>query len=131
MDNLGNFSKESLMKLYFTPYVYHNIALTLTKYRWQLLLWSAFGLMLYVTLTQLTSFATPHILIWLSLFIVFASIQALVIAAFIFFFQELPSRRTRHKFWFRLYLTVEWSETILFTILIPLPSLIFIFALLQ
>ncbi|MGJ8692596.1 MAG: hypothetical protein ACSHW0_08945 [Thalassotalea sp.] len=119
------------MKLYFTPAVFNNVARYLKIYRWRLLLWSALGFVLYLLLTEQIEFSTPNGLIWLTLFIVFASLQALVLSAFIFFFQELPSRKTKQDFWRRLYLIVEWSEAILFTILLPLPSLTFIYALLQ
>lgn len=121
--------KSSDMAYYFTPQVFNQIAISYQSYRWQLLLWSILGLALYVLLLEQSKNNTPDILIWLNISIVLASIQALVLSAFIFFFQSLPSQSTNEIFWQKLYWIVEWSEAILFTILLPFPSLIFIFAL--
>lgn len=119
------------MKYYFTPNVFNSLAQSLVDVRWKLLLWSVMGISLYLLLNSQIQSATPNVLVWVNVFIIFAAIQALVISAFIFFFQYLPSGNAKEKFWYQLYRFVEWSEAILFTILLPLPSLIFIFALVQ
>jgi len=78
---------------------------------------------------------TPITLIWLALFILFSGLQLLVFSAFIFFFQQLPSKKAEleqneeNQFWLKLYQSVEWCEAILFFILLPLPTISFIYAL--
>lgn len=119
------------MKYYFTPKVFHSLAQTLINTRWKLLLGSTLGISLYLILNTQIHSATPDVLVWVNVFIIFAAIQALVVSAFIFFFEYLPSESAKERFWYQLYRFVEWSEAILFTILLPLPSLIFIFALVQ
>ena len=119
------------MKYYFTPNVFNVLAQTLVNIRWKLLLWGVLGIALYLVLNSLIQSTTPNVLVWINVFIIFASLQALVISTFIFFFQYLPSENTDESFLYQLYKIVEWSEAILFTILLPLPSLIFIFAFFQ
>lgn len=117
------------MKFWFTPENFHLSATTLSNNKWRLLAWSAFAFILYLLLELQISTTTPLFLVWLALAILFASIQALVVASFIFFFQVLTSSKAKNKRWFNFYRSIEWAETVLFTFLLPLPTLIFIYAL--
>jgi hypothetical protein len=67
-------------------------------------------------------------LVWLAILILFVAIESLVVSAFMFFFQVLPSTREENGPWFRFYRSIEWCETILFAILLPLPIVLFIYA---
>lgn len=117
------------MKHWFTPKSFHQLALIVSPYRWRLLAWSALVFALYLLLeTQITQ-TTPNTLVWLSLFILFASLQILVFASFIFFFKKLPSTLVKDTAWRKLYQVVEWCEAMLFALLLPLPSLVFLYAL--
>ncbi|WP_440876087.1 hypothetical protein [Thalassotalea sp. PLHSN55] len=118
------------MKSPVTPDLFQQLALTFIAFRWHLLAWSAFGFILFPLLQLQIQSQTPTWLVWVALFILFAALQALVLAAFIFFFQNLPSSKATDRYWFRVYRTVEWCETVLFALLLPLPTLIFIYALL-
>jgi uncharacterized membrane protein HdeD (DUF308 family) len=119
------------MNYWFTPDAFHLTATSFSDKKWRLLAWSALAFVLYLLLeTQITS-TTPTFLIWLALAILFASIQTLIIASFIFFFQVLPSKKANSSLWYKFYRVIEWSETLLFTFLLPLPTLIFIYALLK
>jgi hypothetical protein len=51
-----------------------------------------------------------------------------VLSAFIFFFQVLPSSRENNLAWQQFYHVIEWCEALLFTLLLPLPILLFIYA---
>jgi len=117
------------MKYWFTPQVFNNIAVSLYEFRWKFLLWSAFTFGLFMLLQQQVSYTTPNELIWLVIFLLFAALQSLVLASFIFFFQNLPSLKERQSFWIKFYQGIEWCETIMFTFILPLPMLIFVYAL--
>jgi len=123
------------MKLYCSPNFFHLLAQQFLYFRWKLLLWSILLLGLFVLLQQQIGNDTPKELIWLALFILFTGLQLLIFSAFIFFFQQLPSKKValqddEHKqFWLNLYQGVEWCEAILFFILLPLPIITFIYAL--
>lgn len=116
------------MKYWFTPDTFHLLASTLSGYKWKLLAWSTFTFILYALLQIQVSLSTPTFLIWLALGILFAGLQALVIASFIFFFQILPSNKASSKHWYLFYRLIEWCETLLFALLLPLPTLSFIYA---
>jgi hypothetical protein len=73
--------------------------------------------------------STPSVLVWFAIFILFAALQALVVASFIFFFQTLPSNKEDNKQWRKFYRTIEWCEAIVFTVIFPLPMLLYIYAL--
>jgi hypothetical protein len=116
------------MKYPLTPDLFNVIAITLAKFKWNLIAWSIFFLILFVLLQSQIQTSTPTMLIWFAIFILFAALQSLVIAAFIFFFQVLPSTREHNANWQKFYRVVEWCETALFTLLLPLPLLLFIYA---
>lgn len=116
------------MKHWVNPETFNNIAITLSEYRWLLLLWSFFAFALFFLLQSKVVNTTPSSLIWLVIFILFTALQSLVVASFIFFFQLLPSIKTNNTQWYTFYRTIEWCETILFTIILPLPMILFIFA---
>ena len=116
------------MKYRLTPEFFNTIAITLSSYRWTLLAWSGFSFVLFLLLNQQINFSTPSILVWLAIFILFAALQFLVVASFVFFFQVLPSNKIENKPWRRFYRTIEWCETIIFTVIFPLPMLLFIYA---
>lgn len=118
------------MKYWFTPDSFNNIAISLFEYRWRFLLWSAFAFVLFIALQKQVTSATPNALIWLVIFILFAALQALVIASFIFFFQSLPSIKERQSFWLKFYRAIEWCEAIIFSFILPLPMMLFLYALL-
>jgi hypothetical protein len=117
------------MKYRFTPESFNNIAITLSDYRWKLLAWSVFAFILFLLLNKQINYSTPTTLVWLAIFILFAALQALVVASFIFFFQNLPSNKAENKSLIRFYRTIEWCEAIIFTIIFPLPMLLFFYAL--
>jgi len=117
------------MKYWFTPNVFNNIAISLYDFRWRFLLWSALAFVLFMILQEQVTNTTPSSLIWLVIFILFAALQALVIASFIFFFQALPSVKEQQSFWLKFYRAIEWCETIIFSFLLPLPMLLFFYAL--
>ncbi|WDE01226.1 hypothetical protein [Thalassomonas actiniarum] len=119
------------MKYWFTPESFHLAASSLSPLRWRLLAWSLFAFILFLMLQAQIKFATPNFLVWVALFILFSALQALVLASFIFFFQILPSDSARTRYWFRLYRVIEWCETLLFALLLPLPTLSFIYAVLS
>lgn len=119
------------MKYWFTPEIFQQVALLLLSYRWRLLMWSLLAFLLFMILEMQIATSTPSPLVWLAIFILFAALQALVFASFIFFFQTLPSTKAEDTFWFKIYRTIEWCEAILFTILLPLPLLTFLYALLS
>lgn len=125
------FSSEFDMKYWFTPENFHLAATTLSPLRWRLLAWSLFAFILFLLLQAQIKFATPNLLVWVALFILFFALQALVLASFIFFFQVLPSDNAKTRYWFQLYRVIEWCETLLFALLLPLPTLSFIYALLS
>jgi len=116
------------MKIWLTPDVFNNIAISLAEYRWKLLVSSLLAFGLFAILQAQVVNNTPSSLVWLVIFILFAALQALVVATFIFFFQALPSTRTQDKQWIKFYRTIEWCETFLFGFILPLPSLLFIYA---
>ena len=116
------------MKYWFTPQIFNHLAISLYEYRWYLLLWSVFSFVLYILLQQQVSSNTPTALVWLVIFLLFAALQALVLASFIFFFQSLPSIKEQQPFWIKFYQSIEWCETIIFSFLLPLPMLLFVYA---
>jgi len=118
------------MKLGFSPDSFHLLAINFQTLRWRLLAWSAFAFTLFILLqTQITT-DTPNTLVWLVLFVLFFALQTLVFGSFIFFFQLLPSSKANNKQWFKIYRLIEWSEASLFFLLLPLPTLVFLYALL-
>lgn len=117
------------MKYRFTPELFNNIAITLSSFRWSLLAWSGFTFVLFLILNQQINYSTPSTLVWLAIFILFVALQILVIGSFVFFFQVLPSNKIENKPWQKFYRIIEWCETIVFTIIFPLPMLLFIYAL--
>jgi hypothetical protein len=117
------------MKYCFTPHICHNIAISLYEFRWWSLLWSGLTFALFIILQQQINQSTPNTLVWLSIFILFFALQALVVGSFIFFFQALASIKERQVFWVTFYRAVEWSEAIIFSFILPLPMLLFFYAL--
>jgi len=117
------------MKYRFTPESFNNIAITFSAYRWKLLAWSAFAFLLFLLLNKQINYSTPTMLVWLAIFILFAALQILVMASFIFFFQTLPSNKAENKPMVKFYQMIEWCESIIFTIIFPLPMLFFLYAL--
>lgn len=117
------------MKYRLTPDLFNNIAISLSIYRWSLLAWSGFFFALFLILSQQISKGTPSALVWFAIFILFAALQTLVIASFIFFFQLLPSNKEENKQWRKFYRTIEWCEAVIFTVIFPLPMLLFFYAL--
>jgi hypothetical protein len=111
-----------------TPELFNYIAITFARFKWQILAWSLFFFVLYIALQSQIQLKTPSVLVWLAILILFIAIESLVVSAFMFFFQVLPSTREENGTWFKFYRTIEWCETILFTILLPLPIVLFIYA---
>lgn len=116
------------MKYWFTPESFNLLAANLSHYKWRILLWSAAAFILYTLLESQITNETPTFLIYLALAILFTALQMLVFSSFIFFFQTLPSTKTNKKAWFIFYRCIEWSETLLFALLLPLPTLGLIYA---
>ena len=119
------------MKLWFSPNLYNNIAISVSEYRWTLLGWSLFAFLMFALLQGNIGQTTPNSLIWLAIFILFFALQALVLAAFIFFFQVLPSSKIQDKKLQKLYQTIEWCEAAIFGFILPVPALLFIYAFLS
>ncbi|MFT6195612.1 MAG: hypothetical protein ACJASU_002541 [Cognaticolwellia sp.] len=116
------------MPFSITPELFNYIAITFARFKWQLLAWSIFFFVLYIALQSQIQLKTPSVLVWLAILILFVAIESLVVSAFMFFFQVLPSTREENGPWFRFYRSIEWCETILFAILLPLPIVLFIYA---
>ena len=122
------------MKLYCSPDLFHLLAQQFLSFRWRLLLWGLLLIGFFSILQGEISTETPKKLIWLALFILFTGLQLLIFSAFIFFFQQLPSKNEadRHnddsQFWFKLYQGIEWCEAVLFFIILPLPTITFVYA---
>ncbi len=131
------------MKLYLSPSTFHLIAKNIAGFRWRFLSWSTALITLFVLLQTQVNSSTPLALVLLALFILFSGLQLLVFSAFIFFFLKLPSHKEALKnkpvntdanekspnnYWLKFYRAVEWCEATLFFILLPLPSLVFIYA---
>jgi hypothetical protein len=119
------------MKPPVSPELFNYIAISLSRFKWQLLAWSAFFFCLFILLQSQIQLNTPSPLVWLAIFILFTAIESLVISAFIFFFQVLPSSRENSPKWQQFYRTIEWCEALLFTLLLPLPIILFIYAFVQ
>ena len=129
------------MKLYFSPVIFNSVAQRFSTLRWRLLSWSFLLMSLFILIQTQINTNTPNELLWLAFFILFTGIQCLVFSAFIFFFLQLPSQKEVSKslseeslspnYWYKLYKTIEWCEALLFFILLPLPVLLFIYALLM
>lgn len=117
------------MKYMLTPKVFNQIAVIFWNKRWRLLQWSLFSFLLFLLLQNQINFSTPNTLVWLALFILFFALQVLVMASFIFFFKNLPSTKAKNRNWFNFYRTIEWCETIIFTLLLPFPTLVYLYML--
>ena len=111
-----------------SPELYNYIAISLSRFKWPLLAWSAFFFCLFILLQTQIQLNTPSFLVWFAIFILFSAIESLVIAAFIFFFQVLPSTRENNLRWQHFYRVIEWCEAMLFTVLLPLPVILFFYA---
>lgn len=116
------------MKFSISPELFNYIAITFARFKWQLLAWCLFFFVLFIGLQSQIKMQTPSLLVWLAILILFIAIESLVISAFMFFFQVLPSTREENASWYRFYRTIEWCETILFAILLPLPIVLFCYA---
>ena len=116
------------MNYWCSPFIFHLLAISFYEYRWRFILYSSFSFIFYLAAQHLVTVNTANIFIWLVIFSLFAALQLLVIAAFIFFFASLASIKEHQPFWQRLYQSVEWIEAILFSFILPLPSLLFIYA---
>jgi len=116
------------MRYLFTPTHFNHIALFFIEQRWRLLLWSALAFLLFIFLERQIENSTPNFLIWLTLFILFSALQALILSSFIFFFQSLASIKAQRGFLYRFYCIIEWCEAAIFTLLIPFPTLVFLYA---
>ena len=119
------------MPFSITPELFNYIAITFARFKWQLLAWSLFFFVLYIALQSQIQLKTPSVLVWLAILILFVAIESLIVSAFMFFFQVLPSTREENAAWFKFYRTIEWCETILFAILLPLPIVLFIYTFLR
>ena len=111
-----------------SPELFNYIAITFGRFKWQLLAWSCFFFVLFIALQSQIQLKTPSVLVWIAILILFIAIESLVVAAFMFFFGVLPSTREENIAWFRFYRTIEWCETILFAVLLPLPIILFLYA---
>ena len=111
-----------------SPELFNYIAITFGRFKWQLLAWSCFFFVLFIGLQSHIQLKTPSVLVWIAILILFIAIESLVVAAFMFFFGVLPSTREENIAWFKFYRTIEWCETILFTVLLPLPIILFLYA---
>ena len=118
-----------VVRILLSPELFQQLALSFVAFRWHLLTWSGFGFLLFLLLQIQIQSKTPLWLVWLALFILFAALQALVLASFVFFFQNLPSSKTQDPQWYKIYRTIEWCETLLFIFILPMPMLTFIYAL--
>lgn len=112
-----------------TPNVFNHIAILFWNTRWRLLQWSLFSFILFIVLQNQINLSTPNLLVWFTLFILFFALQVLVIASFIFFFKSLPSTKAKSYNWFTFYRLIEWCEALIFTLLIPFPTLIYLYML--
>jgi len=115
------------MKYLLTPHMFNQISNRCWHMRWKLLQSSFLGFVLFTLLQSQINFSTPNVLVWVALFILFFSLQALIIASFIFFFKSLPSQKAKTQQWYKFYRTIEWCEAIIFTFLIPFPTIIYIY----
>ncbi len=117
------------MKYLLTPHIFNQAATIFWNKRWRLLQWSLFSFILFLILQNQIELSTPTPLIWLALFIVFFALQMLVLASFIFFFKNLPSKKAKSRGWYNFYRTIEWCEAFIFTLLIPFPTLTYLYML--
>ena len=116
------------MRYLFTPTYFNHVALFFIEQRWRLLIWSAFAFLLFLFLERQIEASTPNILIWLALLILFSALQALILSSFIFFFQSLTSIKAQRGVLYRFYCVIEWCEAVIFTLLLPFPTLVFLYA---
>lgn len=116
------------MKFIVSPELFNNLAITFYDFRWRVLIWGVCSLLLSFLLQQQLNSNTPLFLLIITLFLLFLALQALVFAAFIFFFQRLPSNMNLNDGLHRFYRAIEWCEALLFALLLPLPFLLFIYA---
>lgn len=114
-----------------TPDTFHEIAVGFSAYRWRLILWSAGAIALFVLLEGYITATTPGLLMCLLFFILFFALQSLICAAFIFFFLQLRSQKNALPEWQGFYRFIEWSETCIFTVILPCPIIIFIYGSIQ
>ncbi len=112
-----------------SPELFNNLAITLYDFRWRIILWSICSFVLSFVLQQQLHKQAPYVFLIITLSLLFLALQSLVLAAFIFFFQRLPSNQYQQDGLHYFYRAIEWCETLLFTILLPLPLLMFIYAL--
>ena len=120
--------------LWFSPEQYHQLATKYYSKRWQLLTWSFLSFVLFTLIETKIFNVTPSVLVALALFILFFALQSLVLASFLFFFKTLPSNQHKTDVTtgvYRFYRTIEWLETLLFSFLLPLPMLGFLYAMLM
>lgn len=117
------------MKFIVSPDLFNNLAITFYDSRWRILIGGICSFVLSFVLQQQLHAKTPLPLLLITLFLLFLALQSLVLAAFIFFFQRLPSNMNLNDGLHRFYRAVEWCETLLFAILLPLPLLLFCYAL--
>ncbi|XQW86510.1 hypothetical protein ACOYR1_07250 [Thalassotalea piscium] len=117
------------MKFIVSPELFNNLAITLYDFRWRILIWGICSFALSFILQQQLNSNTPLPLLLITLFLLFLALQSLVIAAFIFFFQRLPSNMNLQDGLHRFYRVIEWCEALLFALLLPLPLLLFCYAL--
>lgn len=116
------------MRLLISPDLFNCIAISISRFKWKLLAWSVFFFFLFILLQAQIQLNTPNFLIWLAIFILFSAIESLIITAFIFFFQVLPSNQECNAKWLQFYRTIEWCEAVLFSILLPLPIILLAYA---
>ncbi len=120
--------------LWFSPEQYHQLATKYFNKRWLLLMWSFLSFALFTLIESKIFNVTPSALVALALFILFFALQSLVLASFLFFFKSLPSNHHKADTTsavYRFYRTIEWLETLLFSFLLPLPVLGFLYAMLM
>ncbi|MBB6542261.1 hypothetical protein [Thalassotalea piscium] len=117
------------MKFIITPELFNNLAITLFDFRWRILIWGICSFILSFVLQQQLHSKAPLSLLFITLFLLFLALQSLVISAFIFFFHRLPSNINQNNSLHRFYRIIEWCEALLFALLLPLPLLLFIYAL--
>lgn len=80
--------KSDFSSYWFTPESFHQRAEQFSEWRWRLLMWSALCFTLYLLLSSQVSTKTPDALVWLTLFILFSALQALVLGSFVFSFEN-------------------------------------------
>lgn len=115
------------MFTWLTPKNFQNIAIMFHDYRWRCMGLCVAMLALFLFLEPFVTKNTPDYLLALLFFILFSALQCLIFAAFIFFFYQLPSDKTTMTSWQKFYRIIEKSEVYLFAVILPFPTLIFIY----